>query len=114
MPPIISIENLGKSYLIGHQSKPAESYTALRDVIGEKAKSFGRKALNLARGRQIVSGDHTEEFWALRDVSFDIDPGDVIGIIVNFASRSRSEHLASTLRRKTPTFGFAICTTLQI
>ncbi len=81
MPPIISIENLGKSYLIGHQSKPAESYTALRDVIGEKAKSFGRKALNLARGRQIVSGDHTEEFWALRDVSFDIDPGDVIGII---------------------------------
>lgn len=58
-----------------------ERYTALRDVIGRNIKRFGRKAWEMARGRLIVQGDEVEEFWALRDVSFDVEPGQVVGII---------------------------------
>jgi len=36
---IISVENLGKKYRISHQGEK-QRYTALRDVIAQKAKSF--------------------------------------------------------------------------
>jgi lipopolysaccharide transport system ATP-binding protein len=35
---VIQVENLGKKYIIGHQQQ--ERYTALRDVIANKAKSL--------------------------------------------------------------------------
>ena len=35
----------------------------------------------MLRGRAIVSGDTTEEFWALKDVSFEVKRGEVLGII---------------------------------
>ena len=79
--PIISVENLGKSYLIGHDSSQREQYHSLRDSMMRQVKGFGRKALDMVRGRQILQGDEVEEFWALKDVSFDVQPGEVIGII---------------------------------
>ena len=78
---VIAVENLSKSYLVGHQSAERESYTALRDVIAREARNFARKALDFVRGRQIVQGDEVEEFWALRDVSFEVKRGEVLGII---------------------------------
>jgi lipopolysaccharide transport system ATP-binding protein len=82
-PPVITVENLSKRYLIGHSSR-AEGpyqYTALRDVLGREARNFVRKAVNLFRGEQVVQGDKVEEFWALKDVSLEIRQGDVVGII---------------------------------
>lgn len=49
--------------------------------MGRTIKDFGRKAIDMARGRQIVQGDEVEEFWALKDVSFDVNQGEVVGII---------------------------------
>jgi lipopolysaccharide transport system ATP-binding protein len=78
---IIAVENLSKSYLVGHRFASRESYIALRDVIAREAHNFTRKTLDFLRGRQIVQGDAVEEFWALRDVSFEVKRGDVLGII---------------------------------
>jgi lipopolysaccharide transport system ATP-binding protein len=77
----IAVENLSKSYLIGHQASQREPYTALRDVIAREARNFARKGLDLIRGREIVQGDEVEQFWALRDVSFEVKRGEVLGII---------------------------------
>jgi len=72
---VINVEDLGKKYVIGHQKQ--EKYTALRDVIVHGARSAIQKITN---SKSIVD-DTKEEFWALKNVSFDIKQGDRVGII---------------------------------
>ncbi|WP_127128428.1 ABC transporter ATP-binding protein [Pseudoflavitalea rhizosphaerae] len=69
--PIISIENLSKQFIIAHEAP--QRYRTLRDTIADNAK----KLLN---GNK-KDGRTSESFYALRDLSFDLYPGDRLGII---------------------------------
>ncbi len=62
----IKVENLGKRYVIAHQPRS----DTLRDSIAQSARNLFRRS----------PATH-EEFWALRDVSFAIEQGEVVGII---------------------------------
>jgi lipopolysaccharide transport system ATP-binding protein len=76
---IIRVENLSKKYIIGHQQEGRYRYKALRDVIAEGVKSMSAKVLNPNQGS--LSRPTREEFWALKDVSFEVKQGDRVGII---------------------------------
>lgn len=78
---IIKVENLSKSYLIGHKSGKGSLDTTLGDALAHGAGGLARRASALFSGGSLRREDKVEEFWALRDVNFSINQGEIIGII---------------------------------
>ncbi len=77
MSSVITVESLSKKYVLSHQSQ--ERYTSLRDVMANSVKKFARK---LQHPAATLGNDPThEEFWALKDINFEIQQGDRVGII---------------------------------
>ncbi len=71
MQPAIIVENISKMYHIG---KAQQRHDTLRDLLMDAAKNFGR---TLRRSKT----DDQDLLWALKDISFEVQPGEVVGII---------------------------------
>jgi lipopolysaccharide transport system ATP-binding protein len=89
---IITVDNPSKKYLIGHKAggDTHYRYVTLREIVGSEVRNLARKTIETVRGRQVVQGDEVEEFWALKNVSFEVECGEVLGII---GRNGRQEHV---------------------
>ena len=77
MSSIISVENLSKKYIISHQKQGG--YTTLREALTQGVSHTLNKLIHPFTKEE---NDPThEEFWALKDINFDIQQGDRVGII---------------------------------
>ena len=96
MQPAIRVENLGKRYRISHEGTRHERYKTLRDQLSDLAT---------APLRRLRNGGHEtsqEDFWALKDVSFEVQPGEVVGIIGrNGAGKSTLLKILSRITKPT-------------
>jgi lipopolysaccharide transport system ATP-binding protein len=81
---VVRVESLGKNYVIGSRAEP-ERYLSLRDVIARNmtraASKLVRNASAIIHGRRIVRGSEVKNFWALKDVNFEVRQGEVLGVI---------------------------------
>lgn len=77
MDAAIIVDSLSKSYLLRHRQEQAPAYRTLREALLQGAARVGQ----LMRNGRVGAGESEEQFWALRNVSFRVDPGERVGII---------------------------------
>ena len=69
--PAIVVESLGKAYRLGKRVTPNTSFREA--VQGAFRSRFGKS--------REAAASNGEKFWALKDLSLDIHPGEVVGVV---------------------------------
>ncbi len=71
--PVIQVKNLSKVYKISHEQRASAGNSTLRDTLVGAA----RKPFELISGQKMEK----EKFWALKDINFEVNQGDTLGIV---------------------------------
>ncbi|MCR4405504.1 MAG: ABC transporter ATP-binding protein [Anaerolineae bacterium] len=99
----IRVEGISKQYHIG---KKREKYATLRDTLTDVLAAPFRRASKLLRGQATGAAELDETIWALKEVSFEVGRGEVVGIIGrNGAGKSTLLKILSRITE--PTEGYA-------
>src|SRR5258708_40101785 len=94
MKPLITVQGLGKQYYLGYPH-------ARSDTLRGKIADIARRSLTL---RSVDNSRQT--IWALRDISFEVNQGEVIGIL-GFNGAGKSTLLKILAQVVSPTIGSA-------
>ena len=71
MQPIIRVDRVSKQYFLGRSISGA---TSIREILTSVVSSASRHQAHQQAGEP-------KSLWALKDVSFDVNPGEILGII---------------------------------
>src|SRR5262245_27220421 len=97
--PVIRVENISKHYRLGTRR---ELYRTMRDTLA----ALGAGLWSAVASQPRPADDHDQTIWALKDISFEVKQGEVLGIIGhNGAGKSTLLKILSRIIE--PTSGYA-------